>query len=449
MKTTRPQILVLGDPNCFRARLVDISAVSDVTYLNYGSFELGEEFKLIPSLIICAAPPAEISMTELAQSIRMNYLEEPVYIVLEEREKFHRTNLLKNGFTDAFLFPIDRSLFEKAVKHDIAAASQGALKVYRNIQLVDIEPGTKLGFDLYLHLPANNKHLKIVAAQDSMNAEKVEKLLKNQINSAAVAESQIGDFYKYSAERLKALGKKDTVSETEKQEQREKAVRTLLSGIFGQSLDVETIDGGRGLMKDCNEIVKAYIGDGNDNSWYERFLKISISAGSSYSHAENTAGLACMLAIGMGLKDIEDIGLAGLLHDIGVSDLPPEVSGKSEAERSLEEQAIYQKHPEKSIDLIKSKKMIVSEKVIKIILQHHERFDGKGYPNGLSGARICAEAQILQIADKIAKIIEVTPGRSKIGTREAALKILEDNDPVSGRAMVSHEIATKIKSLLL
>ena len=64
-----------------------------------------------------------------------------------------------------------------------------------------------------------------------------------------------------------------------------------------------------------------------------------------------------------------------------------------------EEFTEYKKHPDLTINLIKSRKIAVSDQVTKIILQHHELYNGDGYPNGLFGDRIMKEAQILAIAD--------------------------------------------------
>ena len=61
---------------------------------------------------------------------------------------------------------------------------------------------------------------------------------------------------------------------------------------------------------------------------------------------------------------------------------------------------IYEKHVDYTLDVIKEKKLILSDLVRKIIYQHHEKYNGMGYPRQLSGDRICIEAQVLSLADK-------------------------------------------------
>ena len=90
---------------------------------------------------------------------------------------------------------------------------------------------------------------------------------------------------------------------------------------------------------------------------------------------------------------------ASFLHDIGKANVPVEILQKP-AKLSPEEWSIVKKHPEKG------KKMILEhmnssffERVAEIILQHHENYDGSGYPQGLAGEEIMIEAQILSVVD--------------------------------------------------
>jgi putative nucleotidyltransferase with HDIG domain len=416
--------------------------------MTYSEHEMGEPFRDEPVVILCSVPPEGISTIEVAQSLRMNYPSHPIYYILESREGFDRPTFIKNGFTDAFLMPNDRQTFETALKRDIAVATKGALKVFREVQLVDIEVGMTLGFDLFLHLPANNRHIKIVSERDPLTEAKAGKLLKHKINSASVSEDQISKFYKFSADRLRTLGKGDTLTESEKQERRENAVRGLLTGIFSEGAQSNTLEKGRGIMQDCNEIVKSYIVGESTNSWYERFLKISSSANGTYNHAANVSSLACLLAIGLGITDVEDIGLAGLLHDIGVADLPAEICEKAAADRTSEEEKIYETHPLKSVAMIKNKKIVVSEKVMTMISQHHERYDGKGYPNRPPGERLLLESQILAVANEIEHITRVVANQARVNMLEAARRVLNESATSPGGGLVSTALAKRILTIL-
>jgi HD-GYP domain-containing protein (c-di-GMP phosphodiesterase class II) len=117
--------------------------------------------------------------------------------------------------------------------------------------------------------------------------------------------------------------------------------------------------------------------------------------------------------------DPTDVATAGLLHDIGLADVPSEIVAKLESQRTKEEQEIYKKHPEFTINILKKKKLILSEPITKAILQHHECFNGSGYPNQLAGNRICKEAQIVALADRFDELTTVSEGKPLMSPREA------------------------------
>ncbi|MCD6539378.1 MAG: CHASE2 domain-containing protein [Candidatus Omnitrophica bacterium] len=142
-------------------------------------------------------------------------------------------------------------------------------------------------------------------------------------------------------------------------------------------------------------------------------------------HSERVASYAKALAEEAGLseEECEDIYKAGLLHDIGKIGLPDYILHKK-GKLTLEEIELVRKHEIVSVEVLKPIKAF--KKLFPIILHHHERFDGTGYPYGLAGNMIPRGAQILAVADSFDAI---TSGRGyKKGLPvEEALKELERN----------------------
>ena len=118
-----------------------------------------------------------------------------------------------------------------------------------------------------------------------------------------------------------------------------------------------------------------------------------------YTHSLNVSIYACQLAIenGLPLKNIEEIGLGALLHDIGKLNIPPEILNKpgklSEAEFDL-----IKSHCETGFETLR-KIHEIPVPVSHCALQHHERMDGLGYPRGLTEDKIHKYAKILSVAD--------------------------------------------------
>ena len=144
-------------------------------------------------------------------------------------------------------------------------------------------------------------------------------------------------------------------------------------------------------------------------------------------HQERVAELACAIAEEISLpKDkIEGLYMAGIIHDIGKINVPTEILSKpgrlSEIELSL-----IQTHPQVGSDILKE--MELPGGFSAIVLQHHERMDGSGYPSGLSGDNILLEARILAVADVVEAMASHRPYRPALGIDKALEEISQNKD---------------------
>ncbi|MFQ5812017.1 MAG: HD domain-containing phosphohydrolase [Anaerolineae bacterium] len=174
-------------------------------------------------------------------------------------------------------------------------------------------------------------------------------------------------------------------------------------------------------------------------------------------HQRRVAQLACAVANGMGLPEeqIEGIRMAGLIHDIGKLNVPAEILSKpgrlSEIELSLVrthpqvghdilnvpgeilgrpgllteiEFGLIKAHPQLGYDVLKT--IEFPWPVAEIVLQHHERMDGSGYPQGLSGDNILPEARILGVADVVEAMTFRRPYRPARGIEKALEEISQN-----------------------
>jgi len=127
----------------------------------------------------------------------------------------------------------------------------------------------------------------------------------------------------------------------------------------------------------------------------------------------------------MGLPQdiIDGISLAGSIHDIGKLSIPAEILSKptklSEIEFSL-----IQEHARKGFEILKDVES--SWPLAEIVLQHHERMDGSGYPENLKGDDILIEARILAVADVVESMASHRPYRAGLGIN-TALEEIENN----------------------
>ncbi|HZX10615.1 MAG TPA: HD domain-containing phosphohydrolase [Acidobacteriota bacterium] len=142
-------------------------------------------------------------------------------------------------------------------------------------------------------------------------------------------------------------------------------------------------------------------------------------------HQRRVTKLAVKIAEEMGLEEdkVEGIRMAGLLHDIGKIYIPAEILSKP-GKISEVEYNIIKTHPKVGADILKS--IDFPWPVSEIVSQHHERIDGSGYPNGLSGDEILLEARVLAVADVIEAMASHRPYREALSLEKALDEIKEN-----------------------
>lgn len=140
-------------------------------------------------------------------------------------------------------------------------------------------------------------------------------------------------------------------------------------------------------------------------------------------HQRRVAELACAIAKEMGLPEdqIKGLHFASIIHDIGKIAIPAEILNKpgrlNDAEFSL-----IRSHPKVGYDILATTEF--PWPIGQIVLQHHERMDGSGYPSGLKGRQILLEARILGVADVVEAMASHRPYRPAQGINEALEEII-------------------------
>ena len=145
-------------------------------------------------------------------------------------------------------------------------------------------------------------------------------------------------------------------------------------------------------------------------------------------HQQRVSSLSRAIATEMGLSEdrIDGIRMAGIIHDLGKIAVPAEILSKpgkiTEAEFSM-----IKSHPQVGNDILKD--IEFPWPIAEIVYQHHERMDGSGYPQGLSGEEILLEARILAVADVVEAMASHRPYRAALGI-DVALEEISKNKGV-------------------
>jgi PAS domain S-box-containing protein len=142
-------------------------------------------------------------------------------------------------------------------------------------------------------------------------------------------------------------------------------------------------------------------------------------------HQNKVAELAVAIAKEMGMPDeqVHGIHLAGVVHDLGKIQVPAEILSMPRRLTEIE-YSFIKGHPQAGYDILKD--IDFPWPIAQMVLQHHERMDGSGYPQGLKGDQILLGARILCVADVVEAMSSHRPYRAGLGI-EVALNEIEKN----------------------
>jgi putative nucleotidyltransferase with HDIG domain len=139
-------------------------------------------------------------------------------------------------------------------------------------------------------------------------------------------------------------------------------------------------------------------------------------------HQRRVANLSYAIGQEMGLsrEDNRGVQVAAVIHDIGKITVPSDILTKP-AKLNATEYNLIKSHAKTAYKVLKILKF--PWPVAQIVLQHHERINGSGYPNGLSGRDISIQAKIISVADVVEAMVSHRPYRAGLGIDKALEEI--------------------------
>ncbi len=179
-----------------------------------------------------------------------------------------------------------------------------------------------------------------------------------------------------------------------------------------------------GLAADALANAQARNGDGNDvRSRLSRALdRLARHDLRTSQHSAAMAGTAVTLGerLGLGRACLLELELAALLHDLGKVAVPGEILSKP-GPLTSPERRIVERHPAVGAEILRQTPGL--EPVATIVRYHHERWDGQGYPSGLSGPRIPLASRVLSVCDAFEAMTSDRPYRRPLGRRAARAEL--------------------------
>ena len=358
---------------------------------------------------------------ELLLSIKKNSSRSLVFGVYSGKLKYKLNELYQKGFQFIFQIPFEEELFLnklfELVPVNISDDNLSLGQLIR-VNILEIEKQRTSPFDIYLYLPSNRKIVHYVKENDFVDLKTIEKFKKNSHYNLYIKRQDLKKYNEFSQKLMSDIIHKSNLSESEKI----KAVQQNLSRFMGPFFSEEELseDESQQTISNLQQLLKGLESPQKESkALLEQVQTFASQKMTHQSHSQNVATYCSLFGISMGYFKPEALKIGGLLHDLGLTDLPSELLDKTFECMNEEEQARYKLHPGNGKQDILQKKMKIPEEAMEMILLHHERADGSGYPYGYKSEQIPMSARICAFADEFDKLTSVREGFRQLSPLQA------------------------------
>lgn len=238
------------------------------------------------------------------------------------------------------------------------------------------------------------KFVKLVSA-DPENQDKARKLIEEKEGTEEffVKKDDIGKYFNQATAQLKDMMADPDIPLSEKTKKTYDVSKDLMKDFFEVEASPKILKASAGVVNVMDECLSDADAD------FHSVFSITAKNYYTYTHSVNV-GLYCLaygVKIGMEENDIRDLGLGGMLCDIGKSRIDPEILNK-QTRLTNEEFKHIKCHSTYGQEMLEEIGCFPT-RIIQVAGQHHESYDGSGYPNGLAGEEIAYFARICKLAD--------------------------------------------------
>ena len=258
----------------------------------------------------------------------------------------------------------------------------------------EILAGTeKINFDLYsIDLDKGMMEPGILCRRGTSSHEVARVISDRVLDKLFVRKQALQDFYDHMEESLGALIENPRLPTRKKSDIIYNCASNVMQDVYNDPRSGENIERSREVS---NHIIRFTL---NDPSSIPTLLSLSSHNYYTFTHCVNVAvfGVGLWQFIGLGSpSELREFALGAILHDVGKSKISDDILNKP-GKLTEEEFETIKTHPQNGFDLMEGQ---VSDVALDIILHHHERIDGNGYPMGIGGDDLDILTRIITVAD--------------------------------------------------
>lgn len=371
---------------------------------------------LNPYLFLIDGNLGQALVQEWTQTAKMSFEKIPLIVFHTTTTPLNFESLKKNGADQLIHFNFDKEFIIELLLEIIPYEfpdSQIPLSALNSIDSGDLSCDLEINFDVFVHLPFNKKTILYRKKGATLENEKIKKI-ESQDQRLYFKKTEKNKFLEYARSALTFSGKESPIAETERALKSKKLIFEIMSEFFDQ--ESTDFKGGKIIFERCREIVQEYdlLKPHTPQEAFAKILRFTGQERTFYNEAINLAVFASMFGhiLKLSAEHIESLALAGLLHNIGLSYVDNYELQMDISTLTPDQLTMYHSYPEKSVLMIKGKKVPLPPLVADTIIEHRENMDGSGFPNHIS-ATVKPLPRVLRIAYEFQAMTALTKNQNK------------------------------------
>lgn len=394
-----------------------------------------------PILALIDGQDGNNTTNEWVQTAKMNYDKCQVIVLHSAASPLNFDVIKKNGADELMHINFDREFISDMVLELAPVEMEGEnipITALMPVDLRDIEAQMNINFDVYVHLPVNHRSVLMRKAGAILDEKQIEKFLSLK-QQMYIKKTQRKEFFEYARTVMSLRNAPFPVSMTEKFHRSKKAIYEIMAQFLnGAATD---FSGGRLILEKCKGIISDFelTKDLDKETLFTELFRFTGNNRTLYHDCICLSAYAAFFAqaLGWNAEKRESAALAGLLHNIGLSQLSVDMAAKDPATYTPEELKQFHFYPERSVNMVKAKKVPLSPEISDGIGQHRERNDGKGFPKALPGADLTEMGKLMILAYRFMEMTSLREHRQAMAPAQALQEIRDQGlEGVGGLDMV-------------
>ncbi|MBT5093843.1 MAG: HD domain-containing protein, partial [Halobacteriovoraceae bacterium] len=358
---------------------------------------------------------------------------------LEKREELDCGKLKKMGVNSFLTKPFDKQALRDVLEnqqsiHDLldTANKRGKKEEVEDEALSDDDltsisihefySSKAVLFDVFIKL-SEDKFVKILHSGDTFSSERIEFYkVEKKLDYLYFKNKDRMKYIKFNNYMVKGLLKSKKIGVKEKSAMLREAAVKLMDIAYSDGIKPQILDQGKEICTNVLGIID------NHKNLHKLLRKHELFDPDAYSHSYLVTLFASSLIKQLEWQSesmIDMMALAAMFHDIGKSEMNEFLISKRPEDMDNARLAEYKTHPEVAIRILEGNK-VINDNIKQIIFQHHEAWDGSGFPKGIKGRKIMLMANAIRLIDDFVHVIK----SEELPPVDALRFIISDRDGV-------------------